>query len=92
MIGQTLVLNNERHTIVGVMPRDFWSGQGNTDVWVPLQLSASEKANRTRPYLAVVARLKRGVSLRQAESEMQGIARQLDRQNPTTKKLPGLRF
>lgn len=90
LIGQTLHLSDQRYTIVGVMPRDFWSGQGNTDVWVPLQLAAPERANRNRPYLAVVARLNPGVSIRQAEAETQEIARQLNQQNPATMQDRGM--
>ena len=92
LIGQKLTLSNERYTVIGVMPPDFWSGQGNSDIWIPLRLSASERANRTRPYLAVIARLKPGVSLPHAESGMLGIARQLDRQSSTPIKNRGMRI
>jgi len=84
-----LTLSNERYTVIGVMPPDFWSGQGSRDVRIPLRLSASERANRTRPYLAVIARLKPGISLPHAESEIPGIARQLDRQNSTPSRTAG---
>ena len=92
LIGQKLTLSNERYTVIGVMPPDFWSGQRNSNIWIPLRLSASERANRTRPYLAVIARLKPGVSLPHAESEMLGIARQLDRQSSTPIKNRGMRI
>jgi putative ABC transport system permease protein len=75
LIGQTLTLSNQRYTVIGVLPPEFWSGQGNSDVWIPLRLTTSEQTNHTRPYLAVIARLKWGVSLHQAEAQMQALAR-----------------
>ena len=92
LIGQQLTLSNERYTVIGVMPSGFWAGQADSDIWLPLRLPASERANRVRPYLAVIARLKSGVSLRQAESGMQGIARQPELQNSTPVRNRGIRI
>ena len=92
LIGQKLTLSNERYTVIGVLPPDFWSGQGHSDIWVPLRWQESERANRIRQYLAVIARLKPGVSIARAESEMRGIARQLDLQNSTPIKNHGVRI
>lgn len=92
LIGQELILSNERYTVIGVMPPDFWGGQSNTDFWTPLRFSAPERANRTRPYLAVIARLKPGVSLAHAESEMLGSTRQLQQQNSSAIKNRGVRM
>jgi putative ABC transport system permease protein len=92
LIGQKLILSNERYTVIGVMPPDFWGGQSNTDFWVPLRFSAPERASRTRPYLAVIARLKVGISLAHAESEMLGITDQLQQQSSTTIENHGVRM
>lgn len=92
LIGQTLTLRDEQYTIIGVMPKEFWFASRNTDVWVPLRFTPTDLNNRTRPSLAVIARLRPGVSTQRAETEMQVIASQLDQQNPTDIKNRGMRI
>src|SRR3712207_989599 len=84
VIGQRLLLDGEGYTIVGVMPQDFqfapfWATRA--EVWTPLNLAA--RANDRRGLsLRVFARLKEGVSIEQAQSEMSAITRRLEQDYP----------
>ncbi len=83
IIGRSLMLNGQSLTIVGVLPRGFWFPDKSTELWVPIALSPNE-AERGARYLNVIARLKPGVRLEQARSEMNTIARRLEREHPKT--------
>jgi putative ABC transport system permease protein len=82
VVGQTLTLNGEAHTVVGVMPADFQFPDRQAELWVPIAFTQQEAANRGRHYLEVVARLKQGVTLEQARAEMSTIAARLQQQYP----------
>ena len=87
VIGRTLKLSDEAYTIVGVMPASAsvasWSAMAS-DVWVPLALTDQERASRGNHYLDGVARLNAGLSVSQAQSEMNAISAQLAREFPRT--------
>jgi putative ABC transport system permease protein len=83
ILGRTISLSDEPVTIVGVMPAGFYVAGRTTELWRPLALDPTN-SSRGGHFLAVIARLKQGVSLQQAESEMRGIARQLAKQYPDT--------
>ena len=82
IIGQSLSLNGEGYTIVGVMPRSFQFPTRRDQLWVPIAFESKEAANRGSHYLEVVARIKPGVTLEQAQAEMNTIAARLARQYP----------
>src|SRR6266516_4114221 len=54
----------------------------NDQVWVPIAFPPEEAAQRGNHFLGVVARVKPGVTQKQAEAEMETIAVRLDRQYP----------
>ena len=56
------------------------------DYWVPIQFSPEEAATRRSHYLNVVARLKPGVSVEAADSDIRAIARRLSEQHPETNR------
>ena len=82
VVGQALTLNGNSHTVIGVMPARFEFPSKDDQVWVPVAFTAEDAANRNRHYLFVTARLKPGVSLQQAQSEMTTIAARLQQQYP----------
>jgi putative ABC transport system permease protein len=82
IVGKSLTLNGEGYTVVGVMPARFQFPSSDDEVWVPLALTPQQAANRNRHYLQVVARLKPGVTLTQAQTEMSTIATRLQQQYP----------
>jgi putative ABC transport system permease protein len=83
VIGSRVRLNGEEFTIVGVMPMDFEYPMG-VEVWGPLDLGVADQANRTDHYLQVLGRLKPGVSISQAQADLQAIAGRLAQQFPQT--------
>ena len=82
IVGKPLTLNGESYTVVGVMPARFQFPTSDDQVWVPIAFTPEEAANRNRHYLQVVARLKPGVTLAQAQTEMSTIATRLQQQYP----------
>ncbi len=86
-IGQTVQLDGETYTVIGVAPPDF--GQASkVDVWAPMAFSPEERSNKYRGahYISVVGRLKPGVTAAQANAELKLLAAQLAQQYPDSNK------
>src|SRR5438270_4531146 len=84
IIGKPINLNGESFTVVGVMPRTFQFPTRTDQLWVPIAFDAKEAGERGNHYLEVIARMKPGVSLQQAQAEMATIATRLQQQYPET--------
>ena len=85
VLGRVLTLNAERFTIVGVLPPDFILPGRDVDVVVPLLLDADgRRAARAAGFLRPLGRLEPGVSLTQADADLDRIAEELQRQYPET--------
>src|SRR5215471_1846897 len=80
IIGRDIRMNSEPYTVVGVMPPGIYD-RFNSQLWVPLALRR-EQTNHESHNMLVMARLKNGVSLEQAQSEMSEIAQQLENEFP----------
>jgi putative ABC transport system permease protein len=79
MIGKPVVLNDVPHTVVGIVAdRDLIVP---VNVFVPLAADLAQE-NRSNHVMTVIARLKPGVSLQQAQKEMDAIALQLGKEFP----------
>jgi len=95
VIGKTIRLGEEQHNIVGVLPAGFEVPAeylpAPGEVWVPFgnTYSEAEWHQRGRHNWMVVARLKPGVSLAQANGEMQAIGAALSREYPGTNEKVG---
>ena len=77
--GKQILVNGEPFTITGVMPRGFEFPPMGSDtyrpvIWMSLSLADARLADRGEHSLDVLARLKKGVSLRRAQAEMDTIA------------------
>jgi putative ABC transport system permease protein len=84
IVGRALTLNGGSVTVVGVMPADFRFHTPEDELWVPIAFSPEEQKNRSAHFLNVLARLKPGVTLPQAQAEMSTIASRLQQQYPET--------
>lgn len=85
IIGQTISLDARNYSVVGVMPDGFYFPDKTTDLWLPWGLDPNRIANLRRPhFMRVVARLKSGTTLGQAQAEMTTIAGRLEQQYPGT--------
>ncbi len=82
ILNRTILLDGEKHTVVGVMPAGFQWIDTEERLWVPLALDAEQLANRSGHYLAVVARLKPGVSKDQAQAEMNALMIRIAQDHP----------
>src|SRR5581483_12206645 len=84
-IGQTIRLDSQTVTIIGVLPPDFRWGE-KCDVMVPIGVWATHNDNATdrgqRGDMLVAGRLAPGVRLEQARAEMETIAAGLARAYP----------
>jgi predicted permease len=83
LIGQTIKVDGEDFTVVGVMPREFhWEFfSGHRQLWVPVGYTEGDKLRGGNSFISF-ARLKRGVSVEQARAEMEGIGVRLSQQYP----------
>jgi putative ABC transport system permease protein len=89
LIGRTISLNGQKHTVVGVAPAGFQFPSRGADLWVTPGFMPRDMAQRGSHYLFVVGRLKAEVSLTQARTDMTVIARRLELQYPQTNKNVG---
>jgi putative ABC transport system permease protein len=92
IVGQALRINGMPYTVIGVMPRTFDPLLNNSDVWIPVAFTPQQVADHDDHYLNVMGRLKSGVSLAQAQSELNVIALRLQQQYPIDDKDRGFRL
>jgi putative ABC transport system permease protein len=91
IVGRSVLLNNEAHTIVGVMPAGMRFPSRLTDVWLPLGLFVNTfPARGAHPGLTAVGRLRPGVSFEQASAAMDVIAGQLAAEYPESNRSNGI--
>ena len=85
VVGKSLQLDGESYTIVGVMPPGFsvraWAITAR-DIWVPLAHNDAARAVRENHNEQVIARLRPGVDLTRARTEMRLISERLEREYP----------
>ncbi len=82
IVGQKVVISSRARTVIGVMPRGFRFPE-LSELWVPLAFT-TKIYTRNDHGLEAIARLKDGVSVAQAQSEMHGIAAHIEELNPVT--------
>jgi putative ABC transport system permease protein len=90
LIGRSLTLNGQPYTVVGILPQGFRFQWGDADVWMPLQHFPNFSRDRAQQVAAVLGRLKPGVTLNQAQIEMDSIAGQLAETYPQTNEGRGV--
>jgi len=86
IVGQTIQLTNRAYTIIGVMPPQFqfapfWQTQAQ--IWTPLVLG-DRVTDRAGSSLRLFGRLRPGVSVAQAQAQMDAIAHRLAAAYPAT--------
>lgn len=97
IVGRAITLDDERYQVVGVMPATFRevgraqaAGTAAAQIFVPAVVDPA-KENRGNHTLRVVGRLRDGVSIDQARSEMRAVAAALERDFPATNTNWGVR-
>src|SRR2546423_725485 len=89
ILGKTIKLDEKPYTVIGVMPALFrfpYDGSPlseRADLWVPQAISRDRVADRVREFgVHVVGRLKPGITLQQAQADMETVAANFMRQYP----------
>lgn len=89
VVGQKIMISSRPRTVIGVMPRGFRFPEVS-ELWVPLAVT-SKIYTRTDHGLETIARLKDGVTMAQAQTEMNNIATRIEEQNPVTNEGLGVK-
>jgi hypothetical protein len=82
IVGRVIRIDGEPHTVIGVMPAGF-GFPVNEEVWLPLRIAASAQPEEGGT-LRVFGRLRDGISIEQARTEMATIAQRIAREHPVT--------
>lgn len=85
IVGHTILLDGEKHTVVGVLPKGTPFERNYAKLWRPLAFSPS---NMTRNFhwFGALARLKPGVTLEQARAQMDAIGKRIATDFPDSNK------
>lgn len=83
VLNESVVLNNQRYSIVGVLPRNFSFDDRDVELWMPIAADF-EDMGRGNYFFNVVGRVKSDVTIAQAQSDIAGVARKLEQQFPET--------
>jgi putative ABC transport system permease protein len=88
LIGSSIVLNGQPHTVIGVMPADSPFDRSWVQLWLPLVIS-DDSAKRTDHWLlsftgGALGLLKPGVSIEQARARLSGVSARLAEVYPDT--------
>jgi predicted permease len=80
--GRNILLDGESYTVIGVMPPSFQFLSGDISIWVPIAFTQEQLADRDNHYLNVIARLKPGMTVEQANADIRTIMAQIGRAYP----------
>lgn len=91
IVGQDISLDGAAYRVIGVMPAKFQFPITSDPVdaaklWTPLAMTDQERAVRGEHHYLVIGRLKPGVSVQQAQAEMETISRRLEQEYPADDK------
>jgi putative ABC transport system permease protein len=85
IVGQTVSLNGNAHTVVGVLPAGFVFPFRDAEIAIPLSVENDpRRTDRGAGFLRVIARLKFGVSVEAAKANLDGIGARLRKDYPQT--------
>jgi putative ABC transport system permease protein len=86
ILGRSITLHDQSYTVIGVMPPEMTSPQ-DSDVWMSMMRRSNNGVWMQRfvhPMIFVWGKLKPGVTVEQARTEMKGIAARLEKAYPAT--------
>ena len=89
VIGRSVMLERRPFRVVGVMPPGFALPEAGVELWIPWDLSGDQP--RDQHYLGAVGRVASGVSLAQAEEDLNRVAAVLGQRYPDTNAGWGVR-
>src|SRR5262245_48117895 len=80
IVGRTILMNDQRYEVIGVMPASFVFRNREIDYWVPIRFTPAQAVDRGSHFLNVVARLKPGVSLQAVKADMEAVTQRMKEQ------------
>ncbi len=80
IVNQTIPLNGQKFTVIGVMSREMSSLYRSVQIWSPLVFPEKDRLDRGNHKYLVIGRIRSGVSLAQAREQMNMIAQRLEEQ------------
>ncbi len=86
LIGKTIRLNGSPTTVIGVMAPGVDFPHYRVDLWVPLAPTPELEKRETRVLWFAFGRIKKGVTMRSAQAEMETIGRRLENSYPLTNR------
>jgi predicted permease len=90
IVNREVLIGGENYTVVGVMPPGFQFPSRTTELWVPLVFSDKHVSSRGSHAFSSIGRMKAGVTLEQAQEQMNVIARRLEQQYPDQQAKRGI--
>jgi len=81
VVGQTVLLNGEKYSVVGVMPPWFSFPNKDADLWVPTAFTSQQLADRGAHFLTIIAALQPGVGVAQANAQLRVLSQNLRQQH-----------
>jgi putative ABC transport system permease protein len=84
IVGRTIIVNGNDTRITGIMPPEFDVADAHVDIFVPIAINPTNRQNRGNHFLDLVARLRPGVTLQQAQTELARLVAQWQEVNPGT--------
>ncbi len=85
IIGHAISLNNLPYTVIGVMPAEGAFDRRYTDIWMPLAFTPQDMT-RNFHWMRCWAKLKPGVTLDQAQTQMKTVATKIEKDYPESNK------
>jgi putative ABC transport system permease protein len=82
VLGKSYTIDGEPRTLVGVMPARFQAYGRLRDIWVPIPWTSGAVNSDQEPSLALLGRLKPGVSVESASAELDVIVKRLAAAHP----------
>jgi putative ABC transport system permease protein len=83
VVGKSVTLDGRSMTVVGVMPAGFKFPE-DSELWQPLPLKFRDMSVRRFHFLSVIGRLKKGVTMQQAQADVTSICRNLEKAYPAS--------
>jgi predicted permease len=83
IIGRSITLSGKPYTVIGVMPATF-KLPATVQLWTPIGIGSKYDGNYKQQFIRVIARLKPGVTVEQAQAEMRSIEERIAREHPDT--------
>jgi predicted permease len=82
VVGRPIRLNDQAYTVIGVAPADFSLASAGDMLWTPLALTTEHKNTFSDHWLTVYAKRRAGLSVSDAQYDMERVSRELAEQHP----------